>query len=229
MVPIWPRTRRLGSPYAYALLDLLLAILWFSAFISVAVWNSAGGSSCDDWSHGSAAKCRTSEACVGLGVILWLSFVAAAWLSGKAAWRYRRGGGVLPSPSNDGAGVEGPYSHGASNVTDAEAEVASKDPWSTELDLGPGDRLPFGQGTGLDDDAYLLHSTATNEGRHPGLQISYDGGAGTLGQLPFEDGRQMQAQSALSPTGYEGQTPLGQVPQRKEPYVSMPRGNYGFE
>ncbi|KAK5017907.1 hypothetical protein LTR39_001288 [Cryomyces antarcticus] len=42
MVPMWTRTVRFANAYVYAAVDILFAIFWFSAFVAVAAWNSAG-------------------------------------------------------------------------------------------------------------------------------------------------------------------------------------------
>ncbi|EME82235.1 uncharacterized protein MYCFIDRAFT_43132 [Pseudocercospora fijiensis CIRAD86] len=42
MVPMWSRAWRLNNVYAYAVIDVLFALLWFAASIAVAVWNAKG-------------------------------------------------------------------------------------------------------------------------------------------------------------------------------------------
>ncbi|TAQ83390.1 hypothetical protein B7494_g8285 [Chlorociboria aeruginascens] len=42
MTPRFPRTRKFANPYVLAFVDLFYAILWISAFASVASYNSAG-------------------------------------------------------------------------------------------------------------------------------------------------------------------------------------------
>jgi hypothetical protein len=82
MVPAWSRATKLQSPYAYAALDGLFTILWFSAFIAVASWNSQGvkageskgtdpSGGCSSFEFGSETKCRLSETTVGFGVIIF--------------------------------------------------------------------------------------------------------------------------------------------------------------
>jgi hypothetical protein len=61
MTPLFPRSRKFGNPYAFATIDGVFTVLWFSAFVSVAVWNSAGR--CGD-------GCRLSKADVGLGFFM---------------------------------------------------------------------------------------------------------------------------------------------------------------
>ncbi|KAI9661568.1 MAG: hypothetical protein M1821_008806 [Bathelium mastoideum] len=80
MVPMWSRAWRFANDYAYAAIDVLFAILWFSAFVAVASWVSAGKSlgskdqkkpaSCDVFAFGSASKCTTGEADIAFGVLI---------------------------------------------------------------------------------------------------------------------------------------------------------------
>jgi hypothetical protein len=58
MTPIFPRSRKFGNPYAFATVDGVYTVLWFSAFVAVAVWNSSG--KC-------GKGCKLSKADVGLG------------------------------------------------------------------------------------------------------------------------------------------------------------------
>ena len=81
MVPAWSRAKKLQSPYAYAAFDGLLTILWFSAFVAVASWNSKGikqgeskkknsSGGCATFDFGSETRCKLSETTVGFGVVL---------------------------------------------------------------------------------------------------------------------------------------------------------------
>jgi translocation protein SEC72 len=86
-VPMWPRARRFGNVYAFATVDCLYAILWFSAWICVASYVAQGKaegksdsdsdkntddkkSGCDAWKYGNASKCKISTATVILGVVI---------------------------------------------------------------------------------------------------------------------------------------------------------------
>ncbi len=82
MVPTWPRARKFGNAYAFATLDVLFTILWFAAFIAVATWNAAGiregkekkkadKGDCSTFEYGTEAKCKLSQATVGMGVVIW--------------------------------------------------------------------------------------------------------------------------------------------------------------
>ncbi|GFF22152.1 hypothetical protein IFM51744_00538 [Aspergillus udagawae] len=116
-VPMWPRARRFGNVYAFATVDCLYAILWFSAWICVASYVAQGKSEgkstsdsdknkddkksgCDAWKYGSASKCNISTATVILGVVIFLLFVATAWMSFRNVMHFRRTG-TLPDAVSD--------------------------------------------------------------------------------------------------------------------------------
>lgn len=89
---MWPRARRFGNAYAFAVLDILFTILWFAAWVAVASYVAAGksaGSSdkddnkdddkdkdkkeksgCDAFGYGSPGKCKLSTGTVVLGVVI---------------------------------------------------------------------------------------------------------------------------------------------------------------
>ena len=62
MTPRFPRTRKLAHPMALAIVDVLFAIFWISAFAAQASYNSSG--KCN-------GACGVSKAVVGLGVFIW--------------------------------------------------------------------------------------------------------------------------------------------------------------
>jgi translocation protein SEC72 len=114
---MWPRARRFGNVYAFATVDCLYAILWFSAWICVASYVAQGKSEgksasdsdknkddkksgCDAWKYGSASKCNISTATVILGVVIFLLFVATAWMSFRNVMHFRRTG-TLPDAVSD--------------------------------------------------------------------------------------------------------------------------------
>lgn len=93
-VPLFPRTRRFGNPYAFATIDAFYAFLWFVAWICIATYVGAGKSKgandqkddkdddkdkdkksgCDAFAYGSPAKCRLSTGTCILGVfVLYVS------------------------------------------------------------------------------------------------------------------------------------------------------------
>lgn len=83
MVPMWSRASRFSNPYAFVSLDALYTILWFAAFIAIAVWNSTGikegakdkklgenDGNCTTFKFGPEDKCNLSRATVGFGVVI---------------------------------------------------------------------------------------------------------------------------------------------------------------
>lgn len=86
-VPLFPRARRFGNVYAFATVDLLFVILWFSAWVAVASYVAEGKqkgedaqnadknnkdkkTGCDAFAYGSPGKCQLSTGTVILGVIV---------------------------------------------------------------------------------------------------------------------------------------------------------------
>lgn len=88
MVPMWSRAQRFANAYAFLAVDALYTILWFAAFIAVAMWNSKGikdgaaekkiaddDRNCTTFKYGSESKCTVSKAAVGMGaLILYVPF-----------------------------------------------------------------------------------------------------------------------------------------------------------
>jgi len=83
MVPMWSRTKRFGNAYAFLSLDAVYTILWFAAFISIAMWNSKGikngakerkldehDGNCTTFKFGPEDKCKLSRATVGMGAVV---------------------------------------------------------------------------------------------------------------------------------------------------------------
>lgn len=90
---MWPRARRFGNVYAFATVDCLYTVLWFSAWICLASYVAQGKSEgkdkddkdnkdkdsdnksgCDNWKYGSASKCNVSTATTIVGVIILFVF-----------------------------------------------------------------------------------------------------------------------------------------------------------
>jgi translocation protein SEC72 len=87
---MWPRARRFGNVYAFATVDTLFAVLWFSAWVAIASYVAQGksegkdesdqqddntnddekASGCDNWKYGSASKCNVSTASCIIGVVI---------------------------------------------------------------------------------------------------------------------------------------------------------------
>ncbi|KAL9026562.1 MAG: hypothetical protein Q9196_004793, partial [Gyalolechia fulgens] len=103
-IPQFNRTKRFSNAYAHAAIDVLLTIFWFAAFISVATWTREGikngvgrpgHTGCDAFAWGGGgSKCHLSQATIGMGVILFLLFVATSFISIKNLLYYRRNGSI---------------------------------------------------------------------------------------------------------------------------------------
>ncbi|KAI9700283.1 MAG: hypothetical protein M1836_002298 [Candelina mexicana] len=154
MVPMWPRVQRFANAYAFAAVDILYTIFWFSAFISVATWTNTGirhGASkkkvkegdgnCSTFDFGSESKCKVSQATIGS-------------ISIHNLLQYRKTG-TLP--------LHATHPHPSSSSDPNSLEAATKDAFSThphddEIDL----HRPHDQ----DDEYALLHSTNNNNNNH---------------------------------------------------------------
>ncbi|KAL8948427.1 MAG: hypothetical protein Q9222_005379 [Ikaeria aurantiellina] len=79
-IPQFDRVKRFSNAYAHAIIDILLAIFWFAAFIAVATWTTQGikegvarpgNKYCDAFKWGGGgSKCHLSQATIGMGVVL---------------------------------------------------------------------------------------------------------------------------------------------------------------
>lgn len=80
---MWSRAARFANAYAFVSLDGLYTILWFAAFISVAMWNANGikegakdkkidenDGNCTTFKFGPEDKCNLSKATVGMGAVI---------------------------------------------------------------------------------------------------------------------------------------------------------------
>ncbi|KAK5166296.1 uncharacterized protein LTR77_008557 [Saxophila tyrrhenica] len=207
MVPMWTRAWRFANVYAYAAIDLLYTLLWFAAFVAVAVWQSEGlkeGSknkdgdkdgkgSCEQFGYGSATKCQVTKAAVGFGVVIWLLFIATSVISIQGVLQFRRTG-IMPNGNST--------KHGQAE----RFEDPSKDVWSTNTDelddshpshrpsVSPGDddaRRAYSQLSTADedeqgllqrpsiqaDDPFADTHSMTEHGMHPGRAFSYQSGS----------------------------------------------------
>ncbi|KAI9374610.1 hypothetical protein BJX61DRAFT_532250 [Aspergillus egyptiacus] len=117
-VPMWPRARRFGNVYAFATVDCLFALLWFTAWVCLASYVAQGKSEgkeegdqqdnqneeeksgCDNWKYGSATKCKISTATTVLGVAIFVLFCVTAWMSFRNVMHFRRTG-TLPDAVSD--------------------------------------------------------------------------------------------------------------------------------
>ncbi|KAL8700851.1 MAG: hypothetical protein Q9201_005221 [Fulgogasparrea decipioides] len=116
-VPQFNRTKRFSNAYAHAAIDILLAVFWFAAFISVATWTSEGirkgvgrpgTKGCDAFAWGGGGgKCHLSQATIGMGVVIFLLFIATSIISVRNLLYYRRNGS-LPGATPDRGAISHP-------------------------------------------------------------------------------------------------------------------------
>jgi len=62
MTPRFPRTRNFANPLALAIVDVIFAVLWITAFSAQASYNSSG--KCK-------GACGASKTVVGMGLFIW--------------------------------------------------------------------------------------------------------------------------------------------------------------
>lgn len=104
-----------------------------------------------------------------------------------------------------------PYESAAPNPHHISGESAKDNAWSTDIEPAhrasddDDDRHTDHGGNQHDDEYALLHSTETDDGRHPGRPLSWgdDRAAYAKHVPPYADYRDGGGASALSPGGYE--------------------------
>lgn len=217
MVPMWSRAQRFAHAYAFLAVDALYTLLWFAAFVAVAMWNSSGikqgaaekkipdnERNCTTFKYGSESKCNVSKASVGIGAMIFLFFAITTGVSIYYLLKFLREG-VMP------------YQSSSVNPHHASGESAKDNAWSTEIETGHRDSVDSTdrhteRGGNQEEDEYaLLNSTETDEGRHPGRPLSWgeDNRTGGYGRTPApyadyrDEGRAGLGSDALSPGGYE--------------------------
>ncbi|TKA81259.1 hypothetical protein B0A49_00213 [Cryomyces minteri] len=253
MVPMWTRTVRFANAYGYAAVDILFAIFWFSAFVAVAAWNSAGirqgaadakldasAGNCSTFAWGPEDKCNLSKATVGLGVIIFLSFLLTSALSVHLALRVRAADPLPFGPNTYAADPTGPDAHAKDAWSADTAELDRSRSRSRSSSPYPNSGSDAGtvrktsHGWNRDEDGFALlrgseTETETEEGRHPGRMLSWGARAAGMGGLvdgavERMDGKAEaeahRAGSALSPGGYDEEFGMGRV--------AFPSGNYGL-
>lgn len=205
MTPMWSRAQRFANAYAFLALDALYTILWFAAFISVAMYNSEGiregakkannndgsNGNCTTFAYGPEAKCKLSRITVGFGAMIFVFFAITAGVSAYYMVKFRKEG-VLPYESNK------------INPHHASGETQKDNAWSAEMDNrhSEEDDRRTERGGGQEEDEYqLLHSTETDEGRHPGRPLSWGEDRYRDPQPPYAS---YGGPDALSPGGYDG-------------------------
>lgn len=179
---------------------------------------------CTIFKYGPEAKCNLSRVSVGFGVLVLyvpspvpassaqltrpsVSFILTSAISGYYANKYRKEG-VMPYIS----AKQDPHHTSGDNSKD--------NAWSTDIgdhharDSDEEDRLTEHGGNQQEDEYALLHSTETDEGRHPGRPLSWgeDQRVGEPYVAPIHGEEHVQMPyaaysddhaGALSPAGYE--------------------------
>ncbi|KAF2128501.1 hypothetical protein P153DRAFT_293347 [Dothidotthia symphoricarpi CBS 119687] len=217
MVPAWSRAQRFANAYAFLAVDAIYTILWFCAFIAVALWNSyginkggedkkiaEGDRNCTTFAYGNEKKCKVSTASVGLGAVICLLFVITTAVSGYYLRQFLREGSM-------------PYQAAETDAHHISGDSAKDNAWSTEIephrnehddDDDEEDRRTEHGGNQHEDEYALLHSTETEDGRHPGRPMSWGDDRAGFGRTvpPYADYRESGSglgADALSPGGYE--------------------------
>ncbi|KAL5360418.1 hypothetical protein BJX96DRAFT_150313 [Aspergillus floccosus] len=198
-VPIWPRARRFGNVYAFATVDCLYALLWFTAWVCVASYVAQGKaegksdndkdnkdnkdkdsnkSGCDAWKYGSASKCNISTATVIIGVVIFLLFVLTSFMSIRNVMHFRRTG-TLPDVGSDPTFAAQSKAAFSSNPTHEFDEE--------EDDFRSGRAGMSSAAHDRDEDYALLHQSEVDDMGNPNsrtaLQGSYDPTASNSGGM----------------------------------------------
>ncbi|KAL8771431.1 MAG: hypothetical protein Q9209_003099 [Squamulea sp. 1 TL-2023] len=221
-IPQFNRVKRFSNAYAHAVIDVLLAIFWFAAFISVATWTREGinkgvarpgKKGCDIFAWGGgASKCHLSQATIGMGVVLFLLFLATSFISIKNLLYYRRNGSL---PGTTSSHPQPLPLHDDDDQTKYAFSSNPHDEFDNEDDVGGG---PSQQpGTSYE----LLHDT---HGHHPaGDDNLRPGGGGydnpsTTNLGPYDD----------EDTSYHSTTLASapQLPPHRDPFRSRDPSPY---
>lgn len=220
---MWTRAWRFANLYAYLAVDTLFTLLWFSAFIAVAVWQARGTSSspkdddgkdsnkgsCSTFAFGSVAKCKTSQASIGFGVVLFLLWLCTTALS----IRNLRSGDTPPrQPSmkqqqqTDKEDIWNPHLRSASRPSTSSSDEARR----------------YGQ---TNDQQGLLPSEHNESpDPHPGRQLSFGSETSRIRPANYDE---EAAPSALSPTGYGVQEAVINPFANPAPYTGYEGSGHG--
>ncbi|KAL4920708.1 hypothetical protein BDW62DRAFT_176077 [Aspergillus aurantiobrunneus] len=173
-VPMWPRARRFGNVYAFAVVDCLYTLLWFTAWVCIASYVAQGKSEgkdkdensdknqdenkggCDNWKYGSASKCNVSTATCIVGVVIFLLFLGTAWMSFRNVMHFRRTG-TLPDAVSDPTFA-------------AQSKAAFSSNPAQDFDEEDDFRSRAGMGSSLrdrDEDYALLHQSEIDDLGNP--------------------------------------------------------------
>ncbi|KAE8555433.1 hypothetical protein EYB25_000129 [Talaromyces marneffei] len=189
-VPTFPRARRFGNVYAFATVDALMIILWFSGWVAVASYVAEGKtkgqeaqkdskdpkSGCDAFAYGSASKCSVSTATVIFGVVICLLFISTAYFSFRNVAYFRRTGTMPDAVSDPTFDAQTKAAFSSNPAHDFEEE--------DEFRLGrggggggAGGEGPSHYGQDRDEDYALLQQSEADElggSHHGGVSGAYD-------------------------------------------------------
>jgi len=178
MTPRFPRTRKFGPPLAFAIVDIIFAFLWISAFASQASYNSSG--KCE-------GACGASKTVVGLGVFIWLFWCLTTLMSVYGYIYYRREG-YLPGASR--------APHNA-NMIDPDKEAFSTAPQDDEYapvhnvdehELPDHEGGAYGTGPSSVGSRYDAPSYTSGNYVQPQVQDEPTGYTGYTGSAPVNTG-----------------------------------------
>jgi len=228
-VPQFPRARKFGNVYAFATVDGLFVILWFTAWVAVADYVAQGKSDgenlsenkkdnltgCDAFAYGSPSKCSVSTATVLFGVMIFLLFIATSFFSFRNVIHFRQTGTMPDTVADPTFDAQTNAAFSSNPVQDFEEE--------DEFRSGrTGDR-PGGYGTDHEQDYALLQQNELEEmHQQPGVQGSYDPTAPAPGQVMHD-----YDTSYGGAYGQHYNEPSQESPY--EPYKQTQGHNYGYE
>ncbi|KAJ9262233.1 hypothetical protein DTO195F2_3620 [Paecilomyces variotii] len=183
-VPMFPRARRFGNVYAFATIDCLFTILWFSAWVCTASYVAEGKSKgesesknskdktkenktgCDAFAYGSPGKCKLATGTTIVGVVIFLAFVGTSLLSMRNVSHFRRTG-TMPDTISDptfAAQTKAAFSSNPAHDFDEEEDEFRS---GRVNDAASSSRLD-----GDEDYALLQQSEIDDLGSHAGAGVS---------------------------------------------------------
>ncbi|KAL1974504.1 hypothetical protein VTN31DRAFT_4708 [Thermomyces dupontii] len=190
-VPTFPRARRFGNVYAFATLDVLMVILWFSGWVAVASYVAEGKrkgendnkdnenedekkSGCDAFAYGPPSKCRISTATVIFGVVIFLAFIATSFFSIRNVVHFRRTGTMPDSVADPTFDAQTKAAFASTPVHDFDEEDEFR---SGRVNEGPSSSAGYGRDR--DEDYTLLQQHEAEDHHHGGGGVQpYDPTAG---------------------------------------------------
>ncbi|EGE06549.1 hypothetical protein TEQG_05548 [Trichophyton equinum CBS 127.97] len=203
-VPMWPRLRKFGNVFAFALIDGLFTLLWFAAWIATATYVGTGvaqggkdkdndknkddkdkgkKSGCDVFAFGSPTKCRLSTGTTILAVFVFIIFIGTTMISLRSVMEYRRTG-TMPYDGSDptfAAHAQAAFSSNAAPHDFDDDDDRDAESRTGRYHGGPPSRQN-------DEDAYaLLHNSEVDDlGPHGSHRPppSYDPTASNVSSLP---------------------------------------------